>query len=71
MQAQSASLYEKYSKVLGVFDSEQAAGLTEEECVVLIKIMEFKNRLKDMEMKSVYFCGCYYSVDYLKKAEIL
>ena len=41
MQAQIASLYEKYFKVLGVFDSEQAAEFTEDECVALINIMEF------------------------------
>lgn len=71
MQAQITSLYEKYPKVLGVFDREQAAELTEKECAALIKIMEFKNKLKDMEMQSVYFRGCYDSVGYLKKAGIL
>lgn len=50
-----------------MFDSVQAAELTEEKYVVLIKIMEFMNRIKDVEMKSVYFCGYYDSVDYLKK----
>lgn len=71
MQAQIASLYKKYPKVLGVLDSEQAAELTEEECAALIEVMELKNQLTDMEMQAVYFRGCYDSVGYLKKAGIL
>ena len=64
-------LYEKYPKVLGVFDTETSAELTEEECAALIKVMELKNKLTDVEMQSVYFRGCYDSVGYLKKAGIL
>ena len=52
-------------------DTEQAAELTKEECAAVIKVMELKNRLTDMEMQSVYFRGCYDSVGYLKKAGIL
>lgn len=65
------SLYEKYPAVLGVCDSEQAAELSKEECAALIKIMELKNQLTDMDLQSVYFRGCYDSVGYLKKAGIL
>ncbi len=65
------SLYEKYPKVLGVFDTETSAKLSEEECAALIKVMELRNKLTDMEMQSVYFRGCYDSVGYLKKAGIL
>ena len=65
------SLYEKYPKVLGVFDTETSAKLSEEECAALIKVMELKNKLTDIEMQSVYFRGCYDSVGYLKKAGIL
>ncbi len=65
------SLYEKYPKVLGVFDTETSAELTEEECTALIKVMEFRNKLTDMEMQSAYFRGCYDCVGYLKKAGIL
>ena len=65
------SLYGKYPKVLDVFDTETAAELTEEECAALIKVMELRNKLTDMEMQSVYFRGCYDSVGYLKKAGIL
>lgn len=54
-------------KSLGVFDTERAIELTEEECAALIKVMEFRNKLKDMEMQSVYFLGCYGSVGYLKR----
>lgn len=65
------SLYQQYPKVLGVFDTEQATELTKEECTVLIKVMELKNQLTDLELQSVYFRGCYDSVGYLKKAGIL
>ncbi len=71
VQVEIDSLYEQYPKVLAVFDSEQAAELTENECAAAIKVMELKNRLTDMEMQSVYFRGCYDSVGYLKKAGIL
>ncbi len=43
----------------------------EEYCAALIKVMELRNKLTDMEMQSVYFRGCYDSVGYLKKAGIL
>ena len=52
-------------------NEEQATELTKEECAAVIKVMELKNRLTDMEMQSVYFRGCYDSVGYLKKAGIL
>ena len=71
VQAKIEGLYEKYPKVLGVFDTETAEELTEEECAALIKVVELKNKLTDMEMQSVYFRGCYDSVGYLKKAGIL
>ena len=71
VRAEIESFYEKYPKVLGVFDTETSAELTEEECAALIKVMELRNKLTDMEMQSVYFRGCYDSVGYLKKAGIL
>ena len=71
IRAEIENLYEKYPKVLGVFDTETSAELTEEECAALIKVMELRNKLTDMEMQSVYFRGCYDSVGYLKKAGIL
>lgn len=71
LQDEIESLYQQYPKVLGVFDTEQAVELTEKECAAVIKVMELKNRLTDMEMQSVYFRGCYDSVGYLKKAGIL
>lgn len=71
VQAEIESLYEKYPKVLVVFDSEQVAELTKEECAALIKVLELKNQLTDMELQSIYFRGCYDSVGYLKKAGIL
>ena len=71
IRAEIEGLYEKYPKVLGVFDTETSEELTEEECAALIKVMEFRNKLTDMEMQAVYFRGCYDSVGYLKKAGIL
>lgn len=71
VRAEIERLYEKYPKVLGVFDTETSAKLTEEECATLIKVIELRNKLTDMEMQSVYFRGCYDSVGYLKKAGIL
>ena len=50
VRAEIESLYEKYPKVLGMFDTETAAELTEEECAALIKVMELRNKLTDMEM---------------------
>ena len=37
MQDKIESLYQQYPKVLEVFDTEQAAELTKEECAALIK----------------------------------
>lgn len=71
VQNEIESLYQQYPKVLGVFDTEQAAELTKEECIAVIKVTELKNRLTDMELQSVYFRGCYDSFGYLKKAGIL
>lgn len=71
VQNEIESLYQRYPKVLGLFDTEQAAELTKEECTAVIKVTELKNRLTDMELQSVYFRGCYDSVGYLKKSGIL
>jgi len=54
-----------------VFDSEQEAALTKKECAALIKVLELKNQLADLEMQAVYFRGCYDGAGYLKKAGIL
>ena len=66
-----AGIYDRYPKVFGVFDSEEAAALTEQECAALIKVLELRNRLLDIEMRAVYLRGCYDSLGYLKKAGIL
>ena len=71
VRAEIENLYGKYPKVLGVFDTETSAELTEEECAALIEVMELRNKLTDMEMQAVYFRGCYDSVGNLKKAGIL
>jgi hypothetical protein len=59
------TLYEAYPKVLEIFDAEKTSDLNEQECTALIKVLELKSRLTDMEMESIYFRG------YLKKAGIL
>ena len=64
-------MYQQYPKVLGVFDTEQVAELTKEECAALIRIMELKNQLADIELQSIYFRGWYDGVGDLKKAGIL
>ncbi len=71
IQSEIEELYEKYPKVLDVFDMEKSAELSEQECATLIKVMELKNKLTDMEMQSVYLRGCYDSAGYMKKAGIL
>lgn len=65
------SIYEQYPKVRDVFDTEQVAELTEQECAAIIKVIGLQNQLVEIEMQSVYFRGCYDSVNYLKKAGIL
>lgn len=65
------SLYRQYPKVMAVFDAEKPSELSEQECKVLIDILELRNKLCDMQQEAVYFRGCYDSVGYLKKAGIL
>lgn len=45
VQNEIESLYQQYPKVLGVFDTEQAAELTKEECTAVIKVTELKTGL--------------------------
>ena len=52
-------------------DTETAAELSQKECAALIKVMELRNNLTDIEMQTVYFRGCYDGIGYLKKAGIL
>lgn len=65
------SLYQQYPKVMEVFDTENPSALSEQECKVLIEILELRNKLSDMQQEAIYFRGCYDSVGYLKKAGIL
>ena len=53
MQDKIESLYQQYPKVLEVFDTEQAAELTKEECAALIKIDVYKRQKQ--ENRSVAF----------------
>lgn len=65
------AIFQQYPKVLDAVDTETAAELSQQECAALIKVMELRNNLTDIEMQTVYFRGCYDSVGYLKKAGIL
>ena len=71
IQEQMEAIFQQYPKVLEAVDTETAAELSEQECAALIKVMELKNNLTDIEMQTVYFRGCYDGVGYLKKAGIL
>ena len=64
-------LYEDYPKIKAVFDSEQAAELSEQDCKVLINILSLRNSLFDKQQEAVYLRGCYDSIGYLSKAGIL
>lgn len=71
IQEQMEAIFQQYPKVLEAVDTETAAELSQQECAALIKVMELRNNLTDIEMQTVYFRGCYDSVGYLKKAGIL
>ena len=64
-------IFQQYPRVMDVFDTEQAAALTEKECAALIQVMGLQNQLVEIEMQTLYLRGCYDSVGYLKKAGIL
>ena len=71
IQEQMEAIFQQYPKVLEAVDTETAAELSQQECVALIKVMELRNNLTDIEMQTVYFRGCYDGIGYLKKAGIL
>ena len=64
-------IFQQYPRVMDVFDTEQAAALTEKECAALIQAMGLQNQLVEIEMQTLYLRDCYDSVGYLKKAGIL
>ena len=45
------AIFHQYPKVLEAVDIETVAELSEQECAALIKIMELKNNLTDIEMQ--------------------
>lgn len=65
------AIYEKYPKVMRLFDREDVSALTEEECAAVIEIASLRNQRTEIEMEAAYFRGCYDSVGYLRKAGIL
>ena len=71
IQGRIESIYREYPQVMGVFDTETSAALTEQECAAVIEVVGLQNQLVELEMLSVYFRGCYDSVGYLKKAGIM
>ena len=71
IQEQMEAIFQQYPKVLEAVDTEKAAELSHQECAALIKVMELRNNLTDIEMQTVYFRGCYDGIVYLKKAGIL
>ena len=66
-----AKLYEDYPRIKAVFDSEQAAELSEQDCKVLIDILTLRNRLFDKQQEAIYLRGCYDNIRYLNKAGII
>ncbi len=68
IQDKIESIYRQYPHVMGMFDTEKAVALTEQECAAAIEVVGLQNQLVELEMQSVYFRGCYDSVGYLKKA---
>ena len=71
IQDKIESIYRQYPHVMGMFDTEKAVALTEQECAAAIEVVGLQNQLMELEMQSVYFRGCYDSLGYLKKAGIL
>lgn len=62
-------LYKEYPKVMETLDTEKPSDLSEQECKALIEVLEFRNRLSDMQQEAIYFRGCYDSIGYLKRQE--
>ena len=71
IQEKMTSICGQYPKVMDIFDSDQAAALTEEECAALIKVLGWQAQLVEIEIESIYFRGCYDGVGFLRKAGIL
>ena len=66
-----ANIYEEYPRVKAVFDLEQAAELSEQDCKALIEVLTLRNRIFDKQQEAIYLRGCYDSIGYLNKAGII
>lgn len=66
-----SNIYEEYPIVKAVFDLEQAAELSEQDCKAVIEIITLRNRLFDKQQEAIYLRGCYDSIGYLNKAGII
>ena len=64
-------LYEDYPRIKAVFDSEQAAALSEPDCKVLLEVLTLRNKLFDKQQEAIYLRGCYDNIRYLNKAGII
>lgn len=65
------AVYKEYPRIMTALDTEKASDLSEQECSALLKVLELRSMLSDMQQEAIYFRGCYDSVGYLKKAGIL
>lgn len=66
-----SNIYEEYPRIKVVFDLEQAAELSEQDCKALIEVLTLRNRIFDKQQEAVYLRGCYDSIGYLNKAGII
>lgn len=66
-----AAIYDQYPRVMGLYDSEDASALTEDECAAVIEVAGLRNQQVEIELEATYLRGCYDSVGYLRRAGIL
>ena len=71
IQEQMEAIFQQYPKVLEAVDTETAEELSQQECAALIKVMELRNNLTDIEMQTVYFRGCYDGVGLASEAPVI
>lgn len=63
--------YKEYPVIQKILDSDEPCELDEQECKVLIEVLQLRSKLVDMESEAIYFRGCYDGIGYLKKAGML
>jgi len=50
MKEELSNLYDKYPKILDIFDMDKAEGLSAEECAGLVKALQLRNELTDVKL---------------------